>query len=166
MLRESVLDCLPDMYSAFIVNSIGVAITSSAAKTWVESSCFDSAFIELNVHLESPSILTESKEESRERTTSFSMVSPLFETKNVTSSILPAFNKIESSPFLLSSLSKSLILPRFEVVTVFTGLILKTDSGGFGDITMPIDLSVVNLVPYASLYESSRSRFCIVPSEE
>ena len=107
--------------------------------------------MELNVHLESPSIFTESIEESRERTTSLIGVSPLFETKNVTSSIFPAFNKIESCPPVLSSLLTLLALPRFEVDIVFKGLILKTDSGGLGEITMPIDLSVVVLVPYASL---------------
>src|SRR5919106_845432 len=144
MLRESILDCPPDMYSASIVNSIGVAITSSAAKTLVDSSCFDDAFIVLNVHLESPSIFTEFRDEPRERTTSLSVVPPLFETKNVTSSIFPALSKIESSFLELLALSKS-----EAAVIVLTGLILKTDSGGLGEITIPIDLSVVIIIPYA-----------------
>src|SRR5215204_3158442 len=33
ILRESIFDCPPDMYSVSTVNSIGVAITFSAAKT-------------------------------------------------------------------------------------------------------------------------------------
>src|SRR5918911_2585382 len=51
ILRESVFDCPPDIYSASTINSIGVAITFSAAKTWVDNSCIDDAFMELNVHL-------------------------------------------------------------------------------------------------------------------
>src|SRR5918994_3755270 len=148
MERESFLDFPPETYSAFNVNDIGLLITSSDEKICVNSSLFEKGGIELNVHLVSPRILTESDSESREKTTSFNSSSPLLETIMLALSIIPALNIRELCCVILELfLSIALSITK----TFLASSILKTDSGGLGDIINPTEVSKIFLFPYASL---------------
>ena len=95
----------------------------------------------------SPRSLTESDSDLREKTTFFSSSFPLLETIILALSIIPA-RSISVSFFVVLEVIVSVLVLVLLVSKIFlASSILKTDSGGFGDIINPTEVSKFFLLP-------------------